>query len=221
MTVLGGGFHKGVPLAGGGSSSHTQAHTLHTHAHPRTRTRPLTRTWRYVHTLTPEAGAERGPCAGRGRQESAGGQQRGHCVPMTQLVRAVKASQPPGRSRARGRPQHRPRPRATASRARHRAERSHGAAKPDPTQVATAAPSVRAGTQARCPGGPVGERQQGPDGGAHSCSGGGQRISSPGTLLLSAPPQEPAADSEAVKTHPLGFFPRMSRPRLLRVGLAL
>lgn len=65
-----------------------------------------TRTWRYVHTLTPEAGAERGPWAGRGRQESAGGQQRGHCVPVTQLVRAVKASQPPGRSRARGRPQH-------------------------------------------------------------------------------------------------------------------
>lgn len=92
MTVLGGGFHKGVPLAGGGSSSHTQAHTLYTHAHPRTRTRPLTRTWRYVHTLTPEAGAERGPRAGCGRQESAGGQQRGHCVPVTQLVRAVKAS---------------------------------------------------------------------------------------------------------------------------------
>lgn len=62
MTLLGGGFHKGVPLAGGGSSSHTQAHTLYTHAHPRTRTRPLTRTWRYTHTLTPEAGAERSVC---------------------------------------------------------------------------------------------------------------------------------------------------------------
>lgn len=75
VTLLSAGFHKGVPLAGAGSRSHTQAHThilAHVPAHSHTHRDPHTHT--LTLTPTPEAGAERGPCAGRGQQESAGGQ---------------------------------------------------------------------------------------------------------------------------------------------------
>lgn len=88
MTLLSGGFHQGGPLAGGGSTSHTQAHTqVHTHssshtyppAHVHMEIHTRVRTHSHSHSHQ-RPGQNEVRVQGTG-SKSVGGQERGHCAP--------------------------------------------------------------------------------------------------------------------------------------------